>query len=212
MNIREAQKSNNIKIQAAVTASILILGIVIGLFSKYLDYQQGELPGLLALIDSTLDLHNFLGELGPWILIAVVISVYSHTPVRASVNVFFFFLGFVASYYVYSYYVAGFFPRGYALIWVAFTVVSPFLAYLSWYSKGNGYVALILSGGILGVLMSTTLSYGVFYIEIRSWIHLLMLLIGIIVLRRSVKETIAMLGIAVAVAIVIKAVVPYSIG
>ena len=212
MSIREPQKSNNIKSQTAVTAGILIFGICIGLISKYLDYRQGELPGLLQLIDSTLDLHNFLGELSPWILIAVIISVYSHTPLRASVNVFSFFLGFVASYYVYSYYVAGFFPRGYALIWVAFTVVSPFLAYLSWYSKGDGPVALILSGGILGVLISTTLSYGVFYIEIRSLINLLMLLIGIIVLRKSVKETAAMLGIAVVVAIIIKAVVPYSIG
>lgn len=212
MSIREPQKSNSIKEKAAVTTGVFLLGVFIGLFSKYLDYRQGDLPGLLQLIDSTLDLHNFLGELSPWILIAVVISVYSHTPVRASINVFFFFLGFVASYYVYSYYVAGFFPRGYALIWVAFTVASPFLAYLSWYAKGDGPVALILSGGILGVLMSTTLSYGVFYIEIRSLINLLMLLIGIIVLRKSVKETIAMLGIAVVVAIIIKAVIPYSIG
>ena len=212
MSIREPQKSNSIKEKAAVTTGVFLLGVFIGLFSKYLDYRQGDLPGLLQPIDSTLDLHNFLGELSPWILIAVVISVYSHTPVRASINVFFFFLGFVASYYVYSYYVAGFFPRGYALIWVAFTVASPFLAYLSWYAKGDGPVALILSGGILGVLMSTTLSYGVFYIEIRSLINLLMLLIGIIVLRKSVKETIAMLGIAVVVAIIIKAVIPYSIG
>ena len=212
MSIREPQKSNSIKEKAAVTTGIFLLGVFIGLFSKYLDYRQGELPGLLQLIDSTLDLHNFLGELSPWILIAVIISVYSHTPLRASVNVFSFFLGFVASYYVYSYYVAGFFPRGYALIWVAFTVASPFLAYLSWYAKGDGPVALILSGGILGVLISTTLSYGVFYIEIRSLINLLMLLIGIIVLRKSVKETIAMLGIAVVVAIIIKAVIPYSIG
>ena len=120
MSIREPQKSNSIKEKAAVTTGVFLLGVFIGLFSKYLDYRQGDLPGLLQLIDSTLDLHNFLGELSPWILIAVVISVYSHTPVRASINVFFFFLGFVASYYVYSYYVAGFFPRGYALIWVAF--------------------------------------------------------------------------------------------
>jgi len=43
-------------------------------------------------------------------------------------------------------------------------------------------------------------------------INLLMLLIGIIVLRKSVKETIAMLGIAAVVAMIIKAVIPYSIG
>ena len=212
MSIREPQKSNSIKREILVTTGILIVGVFIGLFSKYLDYRQGELPGLLELMDGALDLHNFLGGLAPWILIAVCISVYSHTPLRASINVFTFFLGFVASYYIYSYYVAGFFPRGYALVWVAFTVASPFLAYLSWYAKGDGNIAIILSGGILGVLMSTTMSYGVFYISVNSWLNFLMLVLGAIVLRRNMKETIIMLGIAVFVAIVVKAVIPYSIG
>ncbi|MCM1025569.1 MAG: hypothetical protein NC432_04000 [Roseburia sp.] len=208
--IRVPQKSDSIKRQALITIGILLFGIGMGLFSKYLDYRQAELPALLQVIDDTLDFHNFLGGFAPWIVIAVCISVYSHTPVGAAVNVFFFFSGFVASYYLYSNFVAGFFPKSYAFIWIAFTIASPFLAFLSWYAKGTGFIALILSSGILGVLLNTAFAYGMFYIDIRSWLNVLMLLFGIFVLHKSAKETIAALGIAVAFAIVMKAVLPFG--
>lgn len=209
--IRVPQKSNYIKRQVIVTIGILLFGIFMGLFSKFLDYRQGELPALLQVIDNTLDFHNFLGGFAPWIVIAVCISVYSYTPIRASINVFSFFLGFVTSYYVYSYLVAGFFPRSYALIWIVFTIISPFLAFLSWYAKGTGCIALILSAGILGILLNTAFSYGMFYIDICSGLNLMMLLFGIFVLRKSLKETISMMIIAITFAIIIEMVIPFSI-
>ena len=208
--IRAPQKSDPVKRQIITTIGIFLFGIGMGWFSKYLDYRQAELPALLQVIDDTLDFHNFLGGFAPWIVIAVCISVYSHTSVRAAVNVFFFFSGFVASYYLYSNFVAGFFPKSYAFIWIAFTIASPFLAFLSWYAKGTGFIALILSSGVLGVLLNTAFAYGMFYIDIRSWLNVLMLLFGILVLHKSVKETIAALGIAVVFAIVMEAVLPFS--
>lgn len=75
-------------------------------------------------------------------VIAVCIAVYSHAPFRAAMNVFLFFVGFVASYYLYCNFVAGFFPRSYAMIWIAYTIASPFLGFLCWYAKGKGWVAL----------------------------------------------------------------------
>ena len=92
--IRAPQKSDSRKKQVLVTAVVLLLGICLGWFSKYLDERQAELPGLLAKLDELLDFHNFLGGFAPWILIAVCLSVYSHTPFRAGINVFFFFVGF----------------------------------------------------------------------------------------------------------------------
>ena len=56
-----------------------------GVFSKYLDYRQANLPALLHLIDSAVDLHNFLGKLAPWIVIAVCIAVYSTSPIRVGI-------------------------------------------------------------------------------------------------------------------------------
>ena len=208
--IRVPQKSNPIKKQVIVTIGILFFGICMGWFSKFLDYRQGHLPPLLQAIDNVLDFHNFLGGFAPWIVIAVCIAIYSHTPFRAAINVFLFFVGFVASYYLYCNFVAGFFPRSYAMIWIVYTIVSPFLGVLCWYAKGAGCIALILSSGILGVLLNTAFSYGMFYIDIRSWLNLIMLLFGIFILRKSMKETICMMGIAIAFDIIITLVIPYS--
>lgn len=208
--IRTPQKTTSIKTQLIVTIGILLFGICIGVFSKFLDYRQAELPALLQVIDNALSFHNFLGGFAPWIVIAVCISVYSHTPVRAAMNVFTFFSGFVASYYIYSNFVAGFFPRNYAFIWIAFTILSPFLAFLSWYAKGTGWIALILSAGIISVLLNTAFSYGMFYIDIRSWLNIIMLLVGVLVLHKTMKETICMMGIAIALAIVIEMFIPFN--
>ncbi len=112
------------------TIAILSLGIALGTFSKFLDFRQAELPSVLMAIDGALGVHNFLGRFAIWVLIALCISIYSNFAIRASVNVFLrFFAGMVASYYLYSNYVAGFFPRSYAMIWVGFTMISPFLAF-----------------------------------------------------------------------------------
>ena len=81
------------------TIAILLLGIALGTFSKFLDFRQAELPSVLMAIDGALDVHNFLGRFAIWVLIALCISIYSNSAIRASVNVFAFFAGMVASYY-----------------------------------------------------------------------------------------------------------------
>ena len=102
------------------TIAVLFLGIALGTFSKFLDFRQAELPSVLMAIDGALDVHNFLGRFAIWVLIALCISIYSNSATRASVNVFAFFAGMVASYYLYSNYVAGFFSKKlrYDLVWL----------------------------------------------------------------------------------------------
>ena len=134
-DIRNVEKpiSNNRKI--INTIAVLFLGIALGTFSKFLDFRQAELPSGLMAIDAALDVHNFLGRFAIWVLIALCISIYSNSAIRASINVFAFFIGMVASYYLYSNYIAGFFPRSYAVIWFGFTAVSPLLSFVCWYAS-----------------------------------------------------------------------------
>lgn len=209
--IRTSQKTDSIQKQIFITLGILLLGIVLGTFSKFLDYRQAQLPALLRTIDRTLDLHNFLGSFAPWIVAAVCISVYSRTPARAALNVFLFFAGMVGSYYLYCHYVAGFFPRSYALIWIVFTIVSPFPAFLCWYAKGKGTFAFLLSSGIIGTLINTAFLYGAFYVDIRSLLHVLMLVLGVLILRRPLKETVAMIGTGIVFAVAIDGILPFHI-
>ncbi len=71
-------------------------------------------------INGVLDIGNFLGRFAIWILIALCISIYSNSAIRASINVFVFFVGMVASYYLYSNCIAGFFPKKLCddLVWI----------------------------------------------------------------------------------------------
>ena len=158
-DIRNAEKpiSNNRKI--INTIAVLFLGIALGTFSKFLDFRQAELPSVLMAIDGALDVHNFLGRFAIWVLIALCISIYSNSAIRASINVFAFFIGMVASYYLYSNYIAGFFPRSYAVIWFGFTAVSPLLSFACWYARGESKLALILSALILAVLFNMCFVY-----------------------------------------------------
>ena len=82
-DIRNAENpiSNNRKL--INTIAILFLGIALGTFSKYLDFRQTELPGVLMAINGVLDIGNFLGRFAIWILIALCISIYTPMPTGA---------------------------------------------------------------------------------------------------------------------------------
>ena len=195
------------------TIAAFFLGIALGIFSKFLDFRQAQLPGVLMAIDGALDIHNFLGRFAIWALIALCISVYSNSAIRASVNVFVFFLGMVTSYYLYSNYVAGFFPRSYAMIWFGFTMISPFLAFICWYAKGKSKLAWMLSALILAVLFNMTFVYGWGYFEARSILELEVFMIGVAVLRRdTLKGSVLMGSVSIILACLLNTVVPFHFG
>ena len=195
------------------TIAILFLGIALGTFSKFLDFRQAELPSVLMAIDEALDVHNFLGRFAIWVLIALCISIYSNSAIRASVNVFALFAGMVVSYYLYSNYVAGFFPRSYAMIWVGFTMISPFLAFVCWYAKGKSRPAFMLSVLILAVLFNMTFVYGWGYFKARSVLELIVFIIGLTVLRRdTLKSSVLMGTISIVFAFLLDMVIPFHFG
>ena len=214
MNLLDSTRTpvhKSIILQLFLCIGSLFQGVILGEFQKYLDISQTALTPLLMTIDRVFDLHNFFGEFLPWIVVAVCLSVYSSTPIWASANVFSFFTVMVSSYYLYSYYVGGFFPRSYALLWVVITVLSPVLAFLCWYAKGKGWLATLVSAGILAVLINMTFSYGFRYFHVRSLLHFLMLLVGTFVLHKSSKETLLQMGLSIPFAIFLKVLILYGL-
>ena len=212
-DIRNAENSisNNSKIINTIV--VLFLGIALGTFSKYLDFRQAELPCVLMAIDEAFDIHNFLGRFAIWVLIALCISIYSNSAIRASVNVFAFFVGMVASYYLYSNYIAGFFPRSYAMIWFGFTAVSPLLAFVCWYARGKSKLAFILSDLILAVLFNMCFVYGFGYFSARSVLEVIVFIIGFIVLKRNSLRSSALMGtISIVLAFLLNIIIPFHFG
>ena len=195
------------------TIAVLFLGIALGTFSKFLDFRQAELPSVLMAIDGALDVHNFLGRFAIWVLLALCISIYSNSAIRAGINVLVFFIGMVASYYLYSNYAAGFFPRSYAMIWFGFTIISPFLAFVCWYAKGKSKSAFMLSILILAVLFNMTFVYGWGDFEALSVLELAVFLIGLTVLRRDTLRCSVLMGImSIALAFLLNMVIPFRFG
>lgn len=190
--------------------AVLFFGIVLGTVSKFLDTTpSNELPFII----ERLDVRNFLGRFAIWILIAVCISIYSNSSIRAAVNVFTFFLGMVTSYYLYSKFIAGFFPRSYAMIWFGLTAISPLLAFVCWYAKGKSKSSLAISSLIIAVLFNMTFSYGWIYFGIYSSLELIVFICGLIILRRStIKETIVTTAIGVIAAMILNMILPFYWG
>ena len=205
-NIRKREKSISKQRQIINTITISFSGVFLGVFSKYLDSTaSNKLPQFLEITD----IRNFLGRFAIWILLALCISIYSYSPIRAAINVFAFFTGMVGSYYLYSKCVAGFFPKNYVLIWVLLTAVSPLLAFICWYATGTGKTSLAISSLIIAVLFNVSFAYGWLYFNMLSVLELITFIYGVVVLRRkSAKGTIIMTAIGIVAALFIHLIIP----
>lgn len=190
--------------------SILLFGIAMGVFSKYLDCKaSNELPFLL----EYLDVRNFLGRFSVWVLIGLWLSVSADCPGKAALRVLVFFASMVSAYYLYSKLAAGFFPKSYALVWFCFTLVSPLLGIICWYGKGMGAAAFLLSVILLGLLFWCSFRCGWCYIEPRSALELLTFLLGIVVLRReTVGKTLLLSAGGIVLGIALCLLLPFHFG
>ncbi|MGL4760982.1 MAG: hypothetical protein ACRCWG_05915 [Sarcina sp.] len=128
--------------------------------------------------------------LGVWILIAVCISIYSKTPMRAGLNIFLFFLGMCLSYHIYSIIFAGFNPMRYMLIWYGITLISPFLAFICWYAKGEGNIALGIKIVIIVVMIFCSFSIGMWYFDFNSILDTIFFIATLVVLHDTIKKSI----------------------
>ena len=171
------------------TLLVLLLGAGMGALAKALDCTPSNaLPFLL----QRLDLRNVFSRAGIWALIGLGLSVYAPLPRRAALNVFAFFAGMTAAYYLYSALIAGFFPARYAMIWFGLTLLSPIPAVLCWYAAGRGRLALALSTLIVAALFDMTFSFGWLYLDAVSPLEALVFIAALIVLRRKPSETLVM--------------------
>ena len=173
-----------------ITNSIMIFlfGITLGVFSKWLDNLALNDGIWWQHILGMLNLGNVFSLLGVWILIAVCISVHSSSPLRASINVFIFFLGMCISYHIYTIVFAGFNPMSYMLIWYGITLISPFMAFVCWYAKGNGIIAFIIKVCIFTVMILCSFSIGMWYFDFISVIDTIFFITILVVLYDTPKN------------------------
>ena len=205
--IRKPRKNVPLKRQVAITLGIILLGFVLGVLQKWMD---GTGSSAVPTILQQLDIGNYFGRLAIWILLATIISVYSESPLRAAINTFFFFISMLVGYYLYCNYILGFLPRTYMMMWIVIAFASFFMAYVCWYAKGEGIIAIFISSIIIGVLLAQAFNlnitqgfYVYHYLEVVTWI------IGVLLLRRKTKEYAIEIGLSIMVAFVYQVVMPH---
>lgn len=110
--VRTAQRQSLQK-QIIATTGVVLLGFALGVLQKWMDGSSGN---LFPVWIQQLDVGNYFGRLAIWILLETIISVYSKSPLRASINTFLFLISMLAGYYLYCNYVLGFLPRTYMRI------------------------------------------------------------------------------------------------
>jgi hypothetical protein len=198
-SIRMPVKENSMPRQVLNTLLVLSLGMSLGLIAKILDCTaSNELPYLIEI----LDLGNFFSGMAIWILIAVAISVYSNSPIRAGINVFLFYTSMLIGYYTYTKYVAGFFPKSYIIIWAVLTIISPFLAYICWYAKGDGKISLIISSGIVGILFTQAFNFRIFYFYRTQRLEIIVFIVSVVMFYKNPKQLAQMIGLSIIIALI----------
>lgn len=205
--VRKPQNNISFTKQIAATVGIILFGFALGVLQKQMD---GAPVNALLVVMQQFDVGNYFGRLAIWILLATIISVYAKSPLRAAINTFFFFISMLAGYYLYCNYILGFLPRTYMMMWIVVAFASFFMAYICWYAKGEGVIAIFISSMIMGVLLAQAFNLNItqgFYMyhfwEVFTWI------IGVILLRRKPKEYAIEIGLSVVIAFVYQLVMPH---
>ena len=196
--------------QVCGTLLLLLFGIVSGVFAKFLDTTPANvLPRVL----EVLDIRNVLGRFAVWELTALCIAVYSSRALRASLNVFVFFAGMLAGYYVYTAAAGEIVSVSYVMVWVGFTLLSLPLAALCWYAKGACGLSFALSAVILAFLFWSSFVYGIWYFAALSLPEALAFGCGAVVLRRkTLKMTALLLACGIALGLILGLLIPFSFG
>jgi len=154
MNVNEIQpyeKNSLSKKQVGINVILFfVIGIISGIAAKYMDTVPSN--GVIGSIINAIG--NIFSQIEVWILIATIISSWSKTPISAALNVFMFFCGMILSYYIYSMKLFGFFPSYYFIRWGLIALLSPFGACVTWYGRGQGWIAALCVALPIGLLMS----------------------------------------------------------
>jgi len=122
--------------------SMLIIGGLLGIFSKFLDiYDTVQYWGFT--------FGGMFSELSVWVLFGVLISIFSDTKKKAMINILPFCLGMLTTYYITAKLTHSVYGWSFIKGWFCFSMCSPIMAYFTWMTKEKGILAKIISGGII---------------------------------------------------------------
>ena len=130
--------------------SMFIIGLLTGIIIKLIDIH-------FRVQHFGFSLSDVFSELGIWILIGVIISLFSKNKKYAMLNIFLFSIGMLITYYIIAEVTNSIYGWTFIKGWSVFACLSPMLAYLVTLTKGKGLLSLIIKIGIILVYLITNI-------------------------------------------------------
>lgn len=132
---------------------MFVIGLLLGIISRLFDiYFQ--------------NLGNMFSQMSIWILLGVIISIYSSSKKQAMLNILPFCLGMLITYYFVAFITKGVYSTSYIIGWTIFELLSPIFAYFTWLSKEKGIFPKIIS---VGIVMVSILSSIILFDRLRIY-------------------------------------------
>ena len=185
------------------TVLVLLLGVALGVFAKWLDELAIDDRVWWQLIIERLDLGNVFSEMPVWLVLTMAVAVFSGSPGRAALRSFVFLLGMCLAYHAYTIVFAGFNPDRYMMIWYGITAASPLLGAVCWYGKSAHNAAVVIDVLLLAVLFRFCFSVGWVYVGLNGTVNAALFAVAVIVLYKQPKQILigTLGGAALAVAV-----------
>lgn len=130
--------------------SMFIIGLLTGIIIKLIDIH-------FRVQHFGFSLSDVFSELGIWILIGVIISLFSKNKKYAMLNIFLFSIGMLITYYIIAEVTNSIYGWTFIKGWSVFACLSPLLAYLVTLTKEKGLLSLIIKIGIILVYLITNI-------------------------------------------------------
>ena len=130
--------------------SMFIIGLLTGIIIKLIDIH-------FRVQHFGFSLSDIFSELGIWILIGVIISLFSKNKKYAMLNTFLFSIGMLITYYITAKVTNSIYGWTFIKGWSVFACLSPMLAYLVTLTKEKWIVSLIIKIGIILVYLITNI-------------------------------------------------------
>lgn len=132
---------------------MFVIGLLLGIISRLFDiYFQ--------------NLGNIFSQRSIWILLGVILSIYSSSKKQAMLNILPFCLGMLITYYFVAFITKGVYSTSYIIGWTVFALLSPIFAYFTWLSKEKGIFPKIIS---VGIVMVSILSSIILFDRLRIY-------------------------------------------
>lgn len=137
--------------------SMFITGLILGVLSRLLDIY-------------TQNLGNIFSQMAIWILLGVLISIYSDTKKKAMINILPFCIGMLITYYAVAIISHGVYSKDIIVGWTVFALCSPVMAYFAWMTKEKGIFPKVIS---VGIILFSVLSSIVLFDRLRVYDYII---------------------------------------